>query len=107
MKKSKYMMGGIAIAALLFAAYYRLPVIPFQALTHDGTGHHNLLPMRIADSETADAIAATLMRYGEPHFRARDTMVLIPPSLAMDAELRWNYTTKSMGKTEQAVAPYR
>ena len=83
---------GVVIVALLILA--PIPVVPFQPVLHDGTGDHNFIPRDIRTPAEADAVVAVLKKYDDPHLKFGKT-VLVPVSLARQADLRWNYTGKA------------
>ena len=96
-------LGCGALASILSAAYFWLPLIPFECVYHDGTGAHCLLGQPIQSPEQSARVAAVLKRYDEPYWRPGDVIVLVPLALAFDRELRWNYTSKASDMSHRAT----
>ena len=85
-------LGAIVIAAL---CYNFVPVIPFAAASHDGTGAHRLIERSLGGKAEVEAVASVLSQYGERYSITSDSRLLITLRLFLDKELRWNYTSKA------------
>jgi hypothetical protein len=98
MPRSKRIPLSIAAVAVLlagFAAYAYLPVLPFAAAFHDGTGEHRLFERPLSGQSEVQAVAGVLEAYGECFRQTSDGRLLVPLRLSFDGELRWNYTSKA------------
>jgi hypothetical protein len=83
----------IALGALIVCLVY-LPIYPFVGLVHDGTGDHNLVPIKLVKERDLASISNILDRCDERHWRLGST-IRIPLGLYLDDDLRWNFTSKS------------
>lgn len=84
---------GIALAGVAIVTWFLIPILPFRAVFHDGSAHHNLSTSTLRPEDRAK-IELVLKKYGE-HYWTTDTGILITPQLFFDPQLRWNYTSKS------------
>ena len=83
----------VALLAGGSAVWFFIPLVPFRAVYHDGTGEHRLVERVIDESEGA-LLRPTLERYNE-RYRVRGGRVLVTAQLPADRELRWNYSRKA------------
>ena len=74
--------------------FYASPIYPFKLVLSDNSANHNLTSHRISTPSEANAVSVILDNYGEKNICV-SKYVLVSIHLALDKELRWNYTTKA------------
>jgi hypothetical protein len=81
-----------ALDALIVCPVYLL-IYLFVGLVHDGTGNHNLVPIKFVKERDLNAISNTLDRCDERYWRF-GSIIQILLGLYLDDDLRWNFPSK-------------
>ena len=86
----------VNVVAILSAGYVwqSVPIIHFRPVRMDAHQHLQASSEPLT-KEQADRVETVLRQYGVLYRRSSDGSILITVRLSRDAELVWNYTSKS------------